>query len=103
MEQTIDITGIDKAKLLQELYLGTRALGMGHLHDKPSGLSDNEAKEIVEHKVKNQGGDGKIWFDYVAGRPIKIAWDENTLYYPQIYDRDAGEGACQEAVNRARG
>lgn len=35
----IDIKGLDKVEVLRALYLGTTPLGLGILHDKPTGLT----------------------------------------------------------------
>ncbi len=98
----IDITGIDRVKLLQSLYRNTRPLGMGILHDQPGGLTYELARSALSHATG--GSDtADCWFDYIAGRPIKVSFRGNELHADTIYDRDAGQGACQRAVDEARG
>lgn len=98
---TIDINGIDKAKLLAALHNNTRALGMGFLHDKGP-MSEEEAREII---ASCDNGLSIMWFDYVRGRPLKVGLKEGELLRADLYDRDApgGEGSCQRIVDSLRG
>jgi hypothetical protein len=87
----INVKGIDRAILLAELYNGTQPLGMGVLRDIGS-MSADLARELL--------GGREIDVDYFCGRPIKVTI-RNDEFDPRLYDRDAGEGAAQRAVNRA--
>lgn len=96
----IDLDGVDEALLLVELYAGTRPLGMGHLHNRQGGLTIDDAVAYVR-----EFGDRRSYrYDYVFGRPIKVSVDRNrqVLGRADLYDRDAGEGQCAAAVDRAR-
>lgn len=103
---SISIAGVDKVKLIQELYRGTSPLGMGFLHDVGD-LTDEQARGVLNLET---GGvynpeprpDGAISLDYVYGRPFKIKIHENELEGEWLYDRDAGAGRCAAAVERAR-
>ncbi len=94
----IDISGIDRRILLDELHQGTRALGMGMLHDKRR-LSDEDLNVYLD---EDRARDGALHFDYVCGRPVKVTFDNDTLEGAALYDRDAGDGACAAAVARAK-
>lgn len=96
MEGDIDITGIDKAELLAALYNGTRALGLGMIHDRRAGMTADDASFYL----RTDGEPDR--FDYVAGRPIKVEFNGDTLRFSQLYDRDAGPGACQRIVDALR-
>lgn len=99
MDNVIDITGIDLAQLLVALYHGTRAVGLGVLHDRP----DFDLADANEALAYARSHDGKrIYFDYLAGRPLKLGILGNELSGARLYDRDAGEGACQRAVDSCR-
>ncbi len=92
---SIDISGIDKAALLAALYNGTRPLGWGILHDKPSGMTAEEAAKFLDDTHNGR-------FDYVAGRPIKVEFAGDQLKFARLYDRDTHDGACQAIVDRLR-
>lgn len=101
----MDVTGIDKAKLLAALYEETRPVGLGVLHDK-GGMTPEEAAEIIAHMAP-RSAPMALHFDYVAGRPIKVSIVDNpdgttTLHRAYLFDRDAGRGACERAVEWAR-
>lgn len=99
MEPHIDITGIDRVALLVALYHGTRAVGLGMLNDRP-GFNEETARAVLAAQPVRPNGD--VWFDYVCGRPLKVIFSGDTLRGARLYDRDAYEGACQDAVNAAR-
>ena len=100
----IDITGIDKAELLAALYNGTRAIGMGVLHDLDDGMTIEKAQEIIDTRMEGCLPDsGKLWFDYVCGRPIKVNITGDVMERADLYDRDAGPGAAQRVVDQLRG
>lgn len=92
----IDIKGLDRVEVLRALYMGTRPMGMGILHDQPAGLTREEAKA---HLARCERPDGSARLDYVAGRPIKVTFRGDTIESPTQYDRDAGAGACQAVVD----
>lgn len=103
----IDITGIDKAALLAELHNGSRAMGMGALHDISRDMTTEEARVIItagddrRRMFPGAGIKRELYFDYVQGRPLKadLSGDE---FNPALYDRDNGQGAGAAAVERAR-
>lgn len=90
----IDITGIDKAELLAALHNGTRALGMGVLHDIGRNMTKEEAAQFV-------GPDQPTRFDYFFGRPLKVDIGGDELYVG-LYDRDAGEGRAAAIIKSLR-
>ncbi len=94
----ISYEGIDEAVLIHALYHGTRPLGMGVLHDRP-GLS---VKDVVDALGNGTGGfDESLYIDYLAGRPLKVRIDTKAkTVTTRLYDRDAGDGACQRIVER---
>lgn len=107
----IDISGIDHAELLRELHAGTRALGMGRMHDRGP-LTIEQCRDIIaggrgpDHNPDFAAvtGADTVSFDYVSGRPIKVTFKGNELHSAWMYDRDApgGEGECQRIVDRLR-
>lgn len=114
----ISYEGIDEAELIHGLYHGTRALGMGALHDI-GGLTVEQVRSDIE-TLKPQkpwsmpaalpGGSGSrepgghLYFDYYRGRPLKCGIDteRKVITDPRLYDRDAGQGAARRVVDALR-
>lgn len=85
----IDITGINKTKLLIALYAGANPQGMGYLQYDPAPMTEQEAAALMEAQHGR--------FDYVKGRVLKVNLSRDTLS-PYLYDRDNGHGACASIV-----
>ncbi|MBA7555464.1 hypothetical protein ES705_48127 [subsurface metagenome] len=66
----IDITGIDLIKFIREVYKLSIPAGLGQLHFKEGGLTDEEAEEILDEWKS----DPKFCLnmDYVKGRACKM-------------------------------
>lgn len=99
--EKIDISGIDTAKLLVRLYHGTRARGIGRLHDLQS-FDEPAAQRWLGEYPKVVGGPRRFYFDYVCGRPIKVSIEGDWILSPELYDRDTHPGACLEIVEALR-
>ena len=63
----IDITGIDLVAFAQKVYELSVPRGLGLLHDRAGGLSQDDAKALV-----NSSGDIALRMDYVHGRGCKM-------------------------------
>jgi hypothetical protein len=96
MPNEIDITGLDKAKLLQVLFNNSKQQGMGFLDT--SGSKDMTLEE-AQSEIDERGD--KLFFDYLKGRVMKVNLSGNSLNV-WGYDRDNGEGAALAAVNSIR-
>lgn len=96
---TIDISGLDPEVLVLALWRGTRALGLGVIHDRDD-LTVEQVRGVIASQQSKPGG--TIRLDYVFGRPIKVTLDGNLLYHSALYDRDAGEGECARIVAELR-
>ncbi len=88
----LDITGIDKAELLAALYNNARPPGPDWILFQNKGMTTCEAAKLLEEDT---------YFDYLAGRPLKINLKGNTLE-PALYDRDQGQGECERIVESLR-
>ena len=84
----INITGMDKAEVLRQLFNCSKVQGMGVMQNHRPEMSIDEARELL------RGGD---YFDYVRGRVMKIKLSGEYLI-PTLYDRDNGEWAAAEAL-----
>ena len=87
--QRIDISKLDKAEVLAALYNGSKQQGLGLLN--PRGrepLTKAQAAELLKETT---------YFDYLAGRVMKVELKGDTLY-TWGYDRDNGPGAAERAL-----
>lgn len=103
MSTLINYDGIDEVDLIHALYHGTRALGMGRLHDRGN-LDVSEVRLRLGAHIDEQRAAGELLFlDYFHGRPLKLALDLKTkTFNPGLYDRDAGQGAAEKVVAKLR-
>ena len=97
----VNIKGLPKNEVLAALHAGTKALGMGALHDKGD-LTPQQAQEYINrmNKAATGGNDQSLefnrasltgdpmYFDYVCGRPIKIDLSKDEID-TRLYDRDS--------------
>lgn len=88
----IDISKLNKAKVLAALYNASRPQGMGFLHYDSEPMTEQEATKLLF-----QPRLGPIYFDYLRGRVMKVDLSGNMLD-PRLYDRDNGEGAALKAI-----
>jgi len=89
----ISIKDLDKAAVLAALHNNTQPLGRGILHAQGP-MTVEQARSILD-------GRSDLYFDYVAGRPIKVDLSGDS-FDPRLYDRDAGPGAAQQAIDSLR-
>ena len=95
MSESIDISKLDKAEVLAALYNASKQQGMGFMQSRgASGMTKEEAASEIE-AVKS--ANGKIRFDYLNGRVMKVEIGGDTLE-PWLYDRDNGPGAAERAL-----
>jgi len=82
------------------LYNGTQPIGMGLIRamDAPVVMTEGKAREILDKR-------GSFSFDYLGGRPLKVRAREGVINATSVrcYDRDAGEGAFERAIQKALG
>ncbi|MGF9891777.1 hypothetical protein [Priestia megaterium] len=90
---TINIKGLDKRKVLQALYDSAQPLGMGFLHYTPEPLTLDQAENALAENLYK--------FDYLKGRVLKVNIIGDT-FDSWLYDRDNGEGAAEQAINKIR-
>ncbi len=61
---------IDLKKFAQRVYEFSNVQGLGFIHAQPGGLSDEDAKSIVERERAD--GSVALYMDYVHGRACKM-------------------------------
>jgi len=66
----IDITGMDLIKFIREVYKLSIPAGLGHLHFKEGGLTDEEVEEILN--VWKSDSKFALDMDYIKGRACKM-------------------------------
>lgn len=92
-ENEIDISDIDAAEVLVELYDNAGSPGLGPLHRRDKGMKIDEARKLIEVSGR---------FDYIRGRVLKVDLRDGKLKFARLYDRDNGDGAAQACVDRVR-
>lgn len=99
----VSYEGIDEAELVFALHNGTRAQGMGILHER-KGLTLDDVRADLEQYKESFEENERIRFDYYYGRPLKVTLDTKNkmLLRTDLYDRDAGDGMAQLIINRLR-
>ena len=88
----IEITGANLVEVAKKAYELSSPQGMGFLHAREGGLSDEEAKQLVERGAQ---GNIKLHLDYVHGRAVKLfvlGNDDGHLYLERSwYDHSKGD------------
>ena len=92
MNETIDITGLDRVAVLVALYGAARPQGMGFLQYVKGPLPLDEAQELLKRS---------FYFDYLKGRVMKVDLSSSTLD-PWGFDRDNGAGAAARVIAELR-
>lgn len=106
-DEMIDITNLPKPAVLAALHNGTRAIGMGSLHDIHRDMTPEEAASCFERgddatsMFGKFGGSRPMYFDYLYGRPLKVDLLGDS-FDPRLYDRDAGQGRAAEVIAKLR-
>jgi len=91
----IDISGLDEAKVLIQLYNHSKPNQFGKLQKlKPLGIE--EAKQLLKtHKNRK--------IDYVNGKPIKVRFDKGKLFNARLYDRDNPKLKAEDIIKQMLG
>lgn len=86
----MDISKLDKARVLKALYNRAQPLGMGFLQYTPKPMTEDEANVYITCY-------GAGYIDYLQGRVMKIDLAEDNLR-TDLYNRDNGEKAAELAI-----
>lgn len=89
----IDITGLDKAEVLQVLYNNSKVQGMGFLHATGTDMTVAEARALLDCYAD---------FDYLHGKVMKVNLTSDFGFEEWGYDRDNGPGAARSAIQTLR-
>ena len=99
-EQYVNISGLDKAAILAALYNASHVVGMGifQAHTQPQIMSVETARLAMERgddherdfALSSFTNRSRLYFDYLAGRPLKIDLSGDEWLYVAGYDRDNG-------------
>ena len=84
----MDISGLNKAAVLAALYNRAKPQGMGFLHYTPEPMTLDKATQLLENHT---------YFDYLAGRVMKIAIDGDDID-TWGYNRDNGSNAAENVI-----
>jgi len=88
----VDISNKDKAEVLAALYNNSHPHGMGFIQYNPEPMTIEQAREILKQTT---------YFDYLAGRVMKINLGSNTVH-TWGYNRNNGNGAAERAISQCR-
>lgn len=88
----INIKGLDKARVLVELYNHSHQQGLG-MFQAAKNLTVEDARELL----KNQ-----TYFDYLYGKVMKIDLSSDEEFSERLYDRDNGEGMAKSVIDNLR-
>lgn len=88
----MNISGLDKVKVLQALYEDARVQGLGFIHFVPGPLAYEEAKALLA---------AGTYFDYLKGRVMKIDLKGDEVE-TRLYNEDNGPGAAEQAIAQLR-
>jgi hypothetical protein len=97
---TLNIKGQNKAAVLAALYNASQPLGMGLLHFTPQAMTTAEAAKVIADLGEFSKQNGRIDFDYLNGRVMKVDIGGDELF-TGLYDRDNGPGAAERALRAA--
>lgn len=87
----MDISDLDKVKLVKALYNRAQVQGMGIYHQRPGSLSDSQATNALR-----QG-----YIDYLNGRVMKVDLSGDSLD-TYLYNRDNGPQAAEKVIQQLR-
>jgi len=85
----MNISGINKARILATLYNNSKSQGLGILHFDAHPMTEEEAQALLDS--------GQTYFDYLKGRVMKIDLSGDELD-TRLYNRDIGENAAETAL-----
>ncbi len=95
MSSIVDVTGVDRAKLLQKLWENAKPASFFTL----SGLPEPEFDlERAQREIHTDG-----YVDYVCGRCIKTSvFSKETAIDGRLYDREYGLGSFKKIVDQCK-
>lgn len=89
----INISGLDKAKVLKALYDNSHIQGLGFLQAVPYGFVTVEhCRELLKETT---------YFDYLYGKVLKVDLSDDK-FDTRLYDRDNYPGAAERAIDSIR-
>lgn len=88
----INIKGLDKAKVLVELYNHSHQLGIGMLQNAKN-LTLEDARELLKNET---------YFDYLYGKVMKIDLSSDEEFDEKLYDLNNGAGTAQKIIDKLR-
>ena len=111
----VSIVGLDKAAVLAVLYNRALTGGMGFMQYDPRPMTVEQAREILRsfegaakkfffRKIEKQSSVIRIYFDYIAGRAMKVDLTSDKEFDASTYDEPCynGDGAAEDAIRSLR-
>ena len=107
----IDVSDINPAELLAELYNRASVMGAGVFQRRDGEMTVEQAQALLDgteaetdyfgFNARERGPGKPARFDYLYGRPLKLEINGKILR-TWGYDRDHGQGAAQRAADACR-
>lgn len=88
----INIKGLDKARVLVELYNHSHQQGLGMLQVAKK-ITVEDARKLLEEDT---------YIDYLYGKVMKVDLSSDEEFDERLYDRDNGEGMAQRVIDNLR-
>ena len=85
----IDISGMNKGKVLAALYNGSKVQGLGFFQAVGGDMTEEQANDLLATQTR---------FDYLHRKVMKVDLSGDHID-PWLYDRDNGEGSAQKAID----
>ncbi len=87
----MNISNLDKAKVLAALYNHAQPQSFGVLHFKPEDMTTEQAQALLDG--------GQTYFDYLHGRVMKVDLSGDELR-TELYNRDNGHQKAERVLAR---
>jgi len=87
----MNISKLNKSKVLAALFNRAKPLGLGFIHYQPA--------HIMDEKEAEQMLSAGTYFDYVEGRLMKVDLSGDELN-TSLYNRDNGPMAAEQAIEQ---
>lgn len=94
----MNISDVCKVELFLNLYNRAKVQGKGVFQQKKTPMTIEEARAYMQAVFENTG---RVYFDYVYGRVMKIDLTDNEVS-THLYNRDNGQGAAEEVLASTR-
>lgn len=98
---TVNIQGLPKSQVLAALVNRAGGLKLGSEHPRTNQPMSPEVAEEYIAAARKMGNPDQLFFDSVAGRPIRADLTGDS-FDPFQFDQEAGEGEAAAVITKLR-